>query len=97
MQSSSPSGGEEKEVEEEPQNAAQVELQRQLEAANLFDATLHIHQAVPARDTAEGWVGGGGGSGVHPVTTLLPVLCGSLPPVALLPMLWSTPTPWWSG
>lgn len=45
-------------MEEEAVKTAQAELQRQLEAANLFDATLHIHQAVPARDTAEGFVDG---------------------------------------
>lgn len=89
MQSSSPSHGDKEEEKEELAKAAQAELQRQLEAANLFDATLHIHQAVPAKDTAEGWVGGG--SGLDRVTLLsvvpltlqlcLCLCCGPPPPL----------------
>lgn len=59
--SSSPSrGDQEVEEEEGEREAAQVERQRQLEAANLFDAALHIHQAALTKDTSTelGWVRG---------------------------------------
>lgn len=73
--------------------AAQAERQKQLESADLFDASLHIHQAVPAKDTNERWVGGGSGLS-HAAIVLSAV---PLPPAVPLRMLWSTPTPWWSG
>ena len=92
--SSSPSHGDQEVEEGEGEGeAVQVEQQRQLEAANLFDATLHIHQAALTKDTTtEGWVRGGTGL-KHAAISLCAV---PLSPALPLCMLWSIPTPWWS-